>query len=72
AILSIADVLNTDRRKGLRDQPTADRHVVNHQNLQHLDQYLKTEGGELLMKDGSLVPLANRRKEAFLQQVNSK
>lgn len=50
-----------------------DRYFRSHQshmvNLTHLDQYLKSEGGELLMKDGSLVPLANRRKEAFLKQV---
>ena len=50
-----------------------DRYFRPHQshiiNLTHLDQYLKAEGGELLMKDGSLVPLANRRKEAFLKLI---
>lgn len=36
-------------------------------NLQYIDHYSKTEGGAVVMKDNSELPLARRKKESFLK-----
>ncbi|MGE0588710.1 MAG: LytR/AlgR family response regulator transcription factor [Cyclobacteriaceae bacterium] len=38
-------------------------------NLHHLDRFDKREGGELVMKNGSLIPVASRRKEAVMEAL---
>lgn len=40
-------------------------------NLQHFERYEKREGGAIQMRDGTRVPLANRKKEAFLSKIES-
>lgn len=35
-------------------------------NMMHFDHYLKSDGGQIVMKDKSKVPLAVRKKEEFL------
>jgi two-component system LytT family response regulator len=36
-------------------------------NLKYIDHYSKTEGGAVVMKDNSSLPLARRKKESFLK-----
>jgi two-component system LytT family response regulator len=36
-------------------------------NLQYIDHYSKTEGGAVIMKDNSELPVARRKKESFLK-----
>ena len=38
-------------------------------NLQHFDRYEKKEGGTLVMKDGSTLPVAVRKKEALMKAL---
>ncbi len=38
-------------------------------NLKFIDYYDKTEGGSVIMKDGSMLPLARRKKESFLKLI---
>lgn len=38
-------------------------------NLQHLSSYIKTEGGYLLMKDGSRVPVSVRKKPLVMEAI---
>lgn len=38
-------------------------------NLQHLDAFVKTEGGFLLMKDGSQVPVSIRKRAVVLKRI---
>lgn len=35
-------------------------------NMKYVNQYRKEDGGEIIMKDGSAIPLARRRKSMFL------
>ena len=35
-------------------------------NLNHLERYIKTEGGSVEMSDGSILPIARSRKDEFL------
>ncbi len=39
-------------------------------NLQHIDEYLKADGGSLKMVDGSSLPISRNRKEDFIQRLN--
>ncbi|MFT7033853.1 MAG: two-component system LytT family response regulator [Cyclobacteriaceae bacterium] len=39
-------------------------------NLLHFDRYEKKDGGTLIMKDGSILPVAVRKKEALLQALD--
>ena len=34
-------------------------------NIQHIDRYIKSEGGQIIMSDGSNIPIARRRKEEW-------
>jgi two-component system LytT family response regulator len=36
-------------------------------NLKYIDHYSKTEGGAVVMKDNSYLPVARRKKESFLK-----
>ena len=36
-------------------------------NLKYIDHYSKTEGGAVVMKDNSTLPVARRKKESFLK-----
>jgi two-component system, LytTR family, response regulator len=38
-------------------------------NLNHVDRYMRGEGGSVIMSDGSEVEVARRRKEDFLQRL---
>ena len=38
-------------------------------NLNFIDQYIRKEGGSVLMKDGSLLPVAVRKKEILLSEL---
>ncbi|MBI3235072.1 MAG: LytTR family transcriptional regulator [Bacteroidetes bacterium] len=38
-------------------------------NLQHLDEYIKTDGGSVKMTDGSMLPIARNRKEEFIDRL---
>lgn len=39
-------------------------------NVIHIDQYLKEEGGKLILSDGSLVKMPGRKKDDFLYFMN--
>ena len=45
---------------------THNSHVV---NLQYIKKYLRGKGGELVLKDGSVVPVARLRKESLLKKI---
>ena len=36
-------------------------------NLKYIDHYSKTDGGAVVMKDNSNLPVARRKKESFLK-----
>ncbi len=36
-------------------------------NLKYIDHYSKTEGGAVIMKDNSIIPVARRKKDNFLK-----
>lgn len=38
-------------------------------NLQHLDEYIKSDGGSVKMTDGSVLPIARNRKEEFIERL---
>lgn len=40
-------------------------------NLQHLDEYIKTDGGSVRMADGSELPIARNRKEDFMERLGN-
>lgn len=40
-------------------------------NMQHVSKYLKGRGGQVVMSDGTLIPVASRRKETFLTHFYS-
>ncbi len=44
-------------------------HQSHHINLAHVFQWKKDEGNQIIMTDGSSVPLARRKKEDFLQAM---
>lgn len=39
-------------------------------NLQHVKMYVKRDGGHIEMADGSIVPLARRKKDLFVEAMN--
>jgi two-component system LytT family response regulator len=39
-------------------------------NLQHVKMYVKRDGGHIEMADGSIVPLARRKKDFFMDAMN--
>lgn len=39
-------------------------------NLQHVKMYVKRDGGHIEMVDGSIVPLARRKKDFFIEAMN--
>lgn len=39
-------------------------------NLQHVKMYVKRDGGHIEMIDGSIVPLARRKKDFFMEAMN--
>jgi len=43
-------------------------HII---NLNYLTRYDKQEGGALILKDGSSIPLANRKRDALIKILNS-
>lgn len=43
-------------------------HIV---NLRHVKQYIRGEGGQACMIDGSVVSISKKNKEGFLQAMNS-
>lgn len=45
---------------------THNSHLI---NLKYVKQYRKEDGGEIIMKDGSTIPLARRRKSLFLEML---
>jgi two-component system LytT family response regulator len=52
--------------------PAADFFRVHHShllNLRHVKRYLKGSGGEVVMSDGSQLPVARNRKEEFLGKL---
>lgn len=38
-------------------------------NLQHMDEYIKTDGGSVRMTDGCELPIARNRKEEFMEKL---
>ncbi len=42
-------------------------HKSNIVNIQHIEKYLRGSGGQLLMTDGSLVPVSIRKKEQLMK-----
>ena len=40
-------------------------------NLQHIDAFIKTEGGYILMKDGSQVPVSTRKRAMVLKKIEN-
>ena len=40
-------------------------------NINHIDRYAKTEGGAMIMKDNSSVPISHERKSYILNQLES-
>lgn len=40
-------------------------------NLDYVKRYSKVDGGNVVLNDGSHVPIARRRKKEFLQRINS-
>lgn len=42
-------------------------HKSNIVNVQHIDKYLRGSGGQLLMTDGSIVPVSIRKKEQLMK-----
>ncbi len=39
-------------------------------NLTHLKKYIKNEGGQVMMQDGTLIDVARRKKEEFLKIIS--
>ncbi len=42
-------------------------HII---NLKYIDYYSKTDGGDVIMKDGTSLPVARRKKESFLKLLD--
>ena len=42
-------------------------HKSNIVNIQHIEKYLRGTGGQLLMTDGSIVPVSSRKKEQLMK-----
>jgi two-component system LytT family response regulator len=42
-------------------------HKSNIVNIQHIEKYLRGSGGQLLMTDGSIVPVSIRKKEQLMR-----
>jgi two-component system LytT family response regulator len=40
-------------------------------NIEYIDRYDKSEGGSVIMKDGSAVPLSNAKKDLFFQLLEN-
>ncbi len=40
-------------------------------NIDYFETYKKADGGEIIMQDKSVIPLASRKKEAFLKLLSS-
>lgn len=38
-------------------------------NVKHIQKYLRGDGGQVVMKDGSVIEVSRRKKEAFLQYL---
>ncbi|WP_343689673.1 LytTR family DNA-binding domain-containing protein [Chitinophaga sp.] len=38
-------------------------------NLNHMDRYLKGDGGEIIMNDGSCIPVSRHRKQDFMERI---
>lgn len=38
-------------------------------NLNYMDRYLKGDGGEIIMNDGSCIPVSRHRKQDFLERI---
>ncbi len=43
-------------------------HII---NLYEVDKYLKSDGGQVVLKDGNILPLSINKKEEFLQKMAS-
>ncbi len=39
-------------------------------NISYVDRFLKSNGGEIMLKDGSIVPIARNKKEAFFSAID--
>lgn len=55
----------------LEDQTFFRAHQSHLINLQHFDRYEKRDGGIVHMKDGSVLPVAVRKKEALMSALES-
>jgi two-component system LytT family response regulator len=40
-------------------------------NIDFFETYKKADGGEIIMQDKSIIPLASRKKDAFLKLLSS-
>lgn len=38
-------------------------------NLNYMDRYLKGDGGEIIMNDGSCIPVSRHRKQDFMERI---
>ncbi|MBW8686034.1 LytR/AlgR family response regulator transcription factor [Chitinophaga rhizophila] len=38
-------------------------------NLNHMDRYIKGDGGDIIMKDGSCIPVSRHRKQEFMDRI---
>jgi two-component system LytT family response regulator len=40
-------------------------------HVTHVRKYVKQDGGQVLMSDGSMVPVSRRRKDELLQRLSA-
>lgn len=38
-------------------------------NLNHMDRYIKGDGGEIVMSDGNCIPVSRQRKQEFMERI---
>lgn len=38
-------------------------------NLNHMDRYIKGDGGDIIMVDGSCIPVSRQRKQEFMERI---
>lgn len=38
-------------------------------NLNHMDRYIKGDGGDIIMSDGSCIPVSRQRKQEFMERI---
>jgi len=69
------NILATRRIKGFEELLTEYHFFRVHRshlvNLKYIEKYYKGEGGYVIMSDGTSVDVSRRKKDDFLEQLNS-